>query len=322
MFENWNMKKLFIVLIVVVLAFLSIYLFIPSKINFGKVVYINTNINTANRFIADEKQWNKWWPADIKDDSDSGLIKTKMQFENKNYLYTITHKAPEGFTINVEKDHDHVTSFLQIISVGTDSVVLSWKSNLPHSINPLRKISNYLLARKMKKNMTEIVQSAKSFLESKEKVYGLRIIQEKVKDTFLISTKYIADSFPSTQTTYNIISELEQYIEVNDAAATNPPMLNVIEDQGIFTTMIAIPVNKIIRGNEKYFFKRMVAGNILVTEVKGGYYTIKEGLRQVKTYMDDRRFVAPAIPFESLVTNRSKETDTAKWVTRIYYPVI
>jgi hypothetical protein len=174
----------------------------------------------------------------------------------------------------------------------------------------------------MKKSMTEIVQSAKSFLESKEKVYGLRIIHEKVKDTFLISTKYIAASFPSTETTYNIISELEHYIEANYGAATNSPMLSVIEDKGVFTTMIAIPVNKIIRGNEKYFFKRMVAGNIIVTEVKGGYYTIKEALRQVQIYMDDRRLVAPAISFESLVTNRAKETDTTNWVTRIYYPVI
>jgi hypothetical protein len=322
MVENPDMKKLFIVLSVVALAFLSIYLFIPSKINFGKVVYINTNINIANRFIADEKQWNKWWPADIEDSSGSGPIKTKMQFENKNYLYTITRKAPEGFTITVDKDHDHITSFLQIISVSPDSVVLTWRSNLPHSINPIRKFSNYLLARKMKKNMTEIVQSAKSFLESKEQVYGLRIIHEKVKDTFLISTKYIADSFPSTETTYNIISELEHYIKVNDAAATNHPMVNVLEEKGIFTIMIAIPVNKIIRGNEKYFFKRMVAGNILVAEVKGGNHTIKEGLRQVKTYMDDSRLVAPAIPFESLITNRVKVTDTANWITRIYYPVI
>ncbi len=322
MVENPDMKKLFIVLSVVALAFLSIYLFIPSKINFGKVVYINTNINIANRFIADEKQWNKWWPADIEDSSGSGPIKTKMQFENKNYLYTITRKATEGFTITVDKDHDHITSFLQIISVSPDSVVLTWRSNLPHSINPIRKFSNYLLARKMKKNMTEIVQSAKSFLESKEQVYGLRIIHEKVKDTFLISTKYIADSFPSTETTYNIISELEHYIKVNDAAATNHPMVNVLEEKGIFTIMIAIPVNKIIRGNEKYFFKRMVAGNILVAEVKGGNHTIKEGLRQVKTYMDDSRLVAPAIPFESLITNRVKVTDTANWITRIYYPVI
>jgi len=321
MFENWDMKKMFIVLIAVVLAFLSIYLFIPSKINFGKVVYINTNINIANRFIADEKQWNKWWPADIENGSDSGLIKTKMQFEHKNYLYTITRKAPEGFTINVEKDHDHVTSFLQIISVSPDSVVLTWKSNLPHSINPLRKISNYLLARKMKKNMTEIVQSAKSFLESKEKVYGLRIIQEKVKDTLLISTKYSSGNYPSMETIYNLIKSIKEFISLNGADETNYPMLNINRQDSVFATMIAIPINKLIPENERFVIKKMIPGKILVTEVKGGIHAIEDAFIRVTNYMDDYHLAAPAIHFQSLVTDRSKEQDTSKWLTKIYFPI-
>ena len=65
----------------------------------------------------------------------------------------------------------------------------------------------------------------------------------------------------------------------------------------------------------------MVPGKILVAEVKGGAYTADEALRQLTMYMDDNHLVSPAIPFQSLVTERSKEPDTTKWITKIYFPV-
>ena len=63
-------------------------------------------------------------------------------------------------------------------------------------------------------------------------------------------------------------------------------------------------------------------GNILITEVKGGPEEIKKAYRQVELYISDFQRVAPAIPFESLVTDRRAEKDSTKWITRIYYPVM
>jgi hypothetical protein len=37
--------------------------------------------------------------------------------------------------------------------------------------------------------------------------------------------------------------------------------------------------------------------------------------------MSDYQQTAMAIPFESLVTDRSREPDTLKWITNIYVPV-
>jgi hypothetical protein len=63
-------------------------------------------------------------------------------------------------------------------------------------------------------------------------------------------------------------------------------------------------------------------GNILITEVKGGPASIKKAFNEMETYITDYRRTAPAIPFQSLITDRSKEPDTSKWVTKIYYPVM
>jgi hypothetical protein len=63
-------------------------------------------------------------------------------------------------------------------------------------------------------------------------------------------------------------------------------------------------------------------GNILVTDVNGGPSAIKYAFDRLEEYVSDTKRIPPAIPFESLITDRRKERDTSKWITRIYYPVM
>jgi hypothetical protein len=98
-------------------------------------------------------------------------------------------------------------------------------------------------------------------------------------------------------------------------------MLHITSDSGYFETMVAIPVNKVVPPKDNFLFKRMVPGKILVTEVTGGRYTTAHALKQLENYLEDNELQSPAIPFESLVTDRSRQPDTSKWVTKIYYPV-
>ena len=63
-------------------------------------------------------------------------------------------------------------------------------------------------------------------------------------------------------------------------------------------------------------------GNILITEVKGDNKEIQKAYTQIQHYISDYKRIAPAIPFESLVTDRRKQPDSSQWVTKIYYPVM
>jgi hypothetical protein len=65
----------------------------------------------------------------------------------------------------------------------------------------------------------------------------------------------------------------------------------------------------------------MVPGHFLRTEVTGGPHTIANAHRMMDQYFKDFNRVTMAIPFEYLVTDRLKEADTSKWITRVYGPV-
>jgi hypothetical protein len=65
----------------------------------------------------------------------------------------------------------------------------------------------------------------------------------------------------------------------------------------------------------------MIAGNILVAEVKGGPYTVTNAFNSLHDYVTDHDLQSPAIPFQSLITNRLQQPDSTKWITKIYYPI-
>lgn len=313
------MKKLLLVLVSICIIFLAcVYIFLPSKITFSEVYILNTKVSIANRLLLNENYWHKWWPPATTDKKN---VQDKNAFVYKNYDYSLDKKMMNAGEVSISGEHISLKSLLNIISVNSDSVVINWKSEMPATSNPLGRIKNYFHARHIKTSMTEILETFQAFLKKTENVYGLSIGQIQVKDTLLISAKFSTQQYPSTNDIYAEINSLKKYIAAEGAGETNSPMLNIIHDSTNYRTMIAIPISKVIPTKDDYEIKRMVPGKILVTEVKGGQSRAKEAMRQLTFFLSDNNISSPAMPFESLVTNRSLEPDTSKWVTKIYYPI-
>jgi hypothetical protein len=145
-----------------------------------------------------------------------------------------------------------------------------------------------------------------------------------VTDSILISTYSHSKNYPSTNFIYGLIDQLKKYIASQSAKETGFPMLNINTTDSInYLTRVAIPVNRKLPSSGNISYKWMLSGgNILVTDVKGGPSSINNAFDQVENYVNDYHHFAPAIPFQSLITDRSKEPDTSKWITIIYYPVM
>lgn len=313
------MRNLLLSLIVICALFLiSIYLFLPSKIVFSKVIVINTKINIANRFLMDESKWRKWFPSD----SVSNLPSDKNAFLYKNYFFSLEKQMMNAAAVSISGNQTLLKSQITMISLNGDSVAIEWKSEMPESFNPFKKLKYYTEAKELQNNMADILKDLQTFLSKQENVYGISLNIIISKDSTLIATKCVTANYPSTSDIYRLISNLKTYIISQEAKENNFPMLHVKKvSDTTFETMVAIPVNKHLEGNGKIFFKRFVPWKVLTAEVKGGTYTVNEALKQMEIYIADYQKEAMAIPFSSLVTDRSMEPDTLKWITRIYTPI-
>jgi effector-binding domain-containing protein len=309
------MKKIAITVFVFgILMLVSIYFSIPGNIRLSKIVAINCTTEGANRFLSQKNNWKKLWPG-------GNYHSYSDQMIYKSDTFQIINRLRNSIELLIHHHNLTLQSTIEILPLSTDSSTMEWHCTVVTGLHPLKRIERFRQARHIKRIMTEIMQAMKSFLEKKENVYGISIKEEKVKDTLLIVTKSSSNSYPTTSTIYNLIKSLKDYISSNGATETNYPMLNVTKDSGDFKIMVAIPVNTIIPQNNQFLFKRMVPGRIIVTEVKGSNYTIDKAFNELEIYLSDHNLSSPAIPFESLITDRSTESDTTKWVTKIYYPI-
>ena len=308
------MKKwiLFFCLFLLVLT-ASVYFFIPAKQNFSYATMITNTKDGTSRILLDEGKWQSWWPGKKENDT---------IYSYKNYNYRIRKIMLNSLDITVFNTTDSAKGSLQITESGINSAELIWKSTLNFSANPLERIIQFKRFYGIKSNVRNFLNDLTTYFDKQENIYGMKVVKDRVTDASLISMKQTFQHYPTTEEIYTMIQSLKDYIHKKGGEESNFPMLNVHSDgPNMYETMVAIPTKNDLPSEGKFLLKKMILGYILKAEVKGGIHTVIEGEKQLKNYVDDYKKLSPAIPFESLVTDRLQEKDTSRWITRLYYPI-
>lgn len=312
------MKKWILILIVLLgLAVGSVYVFIPARLKISQTVRIAANKEGLYRKLSNPGSWSDWWPGNKKADSTGAWELNGTRFiplEQK--MLSLSFSIKEGDT--------ETTAELTLIAIKTDSCLLHVETSIPGPANPFRRVLAYLTAVKIKEGFATILQAIDTSYSQVSKLYDYDIRKKLVVDSNLVYISTETKAIPNTEQVYAMVKKLDDFIAVKNARATGYPMLHVFTRDSIhYEVKVAIPVDRRLSDAGEIHYKWMLGGgNILVTEVKGGPEEIKKAYIQVTHYVNDYKRIAPAIPFESLVTDRTMEKDSSQWITRIYYPVI
>jgi len=316
------MKKWLIALAILILILIAfLYLFIPNVISINRDLSIKANAQGLYRKLAVNKNWGKWWPGI---DTNPAIGNLESIFYLNGHTYTITDKSISSLFISISGKDIFTKTFLHVIPLNRDSVKLIWAGEMPTSKNPFNRLQKYFKAKDIKKDIEKILDEMNFFFSKNENIYGTSIKQELVVDSILVSTYQTSVGYPTIPFIYGLIDQLKNYAQSQSAKETGYPMLNIGTTDSInFLTRVAIPVNKRLKDSGTIAYKWMLGGGkILVTEINGGLHSLKNGLREIEQYVTDHGRAAPAIPFQALLTDRRKEPDTSKWVTKIFYPVM
>ena len=308
------MKKLILIvcLFILVITFI-LYFLIPNAQNLNYQTTVGCTESAVSRYLINKNKWHLWWPGQIKDS-------TNYSYKNCNYRFGKI--LLDGIGTTVLNDKDSVKGFLKFIYFGNDSTQFQWTSNYIFSANPVKRFTQYLQLKNIANNIENLLGETKKYFEKEENIYGMKVLKQKVTESSLISVKDTFPHYPSTQEIYGMINSLKEYIRQKGGHEDSYPMLNVnTEDSIVYETMVAIPTKNDMPSEGKFHLKKMVLGNILMAEVKGGVSSVIKGEKELTNYVNDHKKTSPAIPFQSLVTNRLLESDTSKWITRLYYPI-
>ncbi len=309
------MKKYFAAFILLAIITICIFYFIiPST---KKTIYLTSTTATetsVSRQLSNKAKWPLWWPGKKIND-------TLYRFQDCNYR--IEKILLNGFETTVFNSKDSIRGFIQYSSEGTDSTKFQWTASHNFSSNPLKRVNQYVQLNNIGNSIKSLLDSMKKYFDKQENVYGFKIEKNKVTESSLISVKNVFPHYPSTQEIYKIIESLKEYIKKENGEEAGYPMLHVEKiGAAAFETMVAIPTKTVLASKDLFHLKQMVLGGaILMAQVNGGVEKIKNGEAELNNYVIDYKKLSPAISFQSLVTNRLLETDSLKWITKLYYPV-
>lgn len=312
------MKKWIIGFLVVAgIAIGSVYYFIPSSIVVSEAKEIKTFRAAVAKFLTSKEKMDQCF-AHIRKEQDS-------VFSFEGFNFSISKIIYNGNIIRITSGDFDVTGNLIPLEVTRDSTSLHWVVALPAAgNNPFTRIKQYFIAKKLKESMSGVLNIMKTYLENPVNIYGIAVKEIQLKDSLLISTRISINKEPDVNDVYQQIKKLQDYALSNNATSTDAPMLHVQQnDSTHFEFMVGLPINKPIPETNDIKIKQMPYGGAMFTaEIKGGPATIKNGLKQLAIYKDDTKRTSPAIPFELLVTDRKEESDTSKWITVLYFPVM
>jgi hypothetical protein len=309
-------KPTLFVIGILVLAFISIYFVIPQKIKTTNVVEIDaTDINVA-KFLVNKRLWNKWWPG-RHNAADS------IHFSYNGADYVLQESTNSEMKTLIKIDDIELNSQLIYATTGEGMCEVTWLTEKQSSLNPFERIAEFVKIKRHAKSMDTILAGFKKFMQNEINVYGMAIKISHVKNPIVLATTAHLNDYPAPETIYSMAISLRKQIKAQDALPLDSPMMNVHPDENDgYLIMVAIPINKIIKpGNGMVLNKLVKNANILEAEVKGGKNSIMNAFTQLKNYQKDHRLISPAMPYELLITNRLAEKDTAKWVTRVFWPI-
>lgn len=303
-----------IIIFIIVFAALGLWFFSGSRSTLNKSIRVKSTAAAANRFIADYNGLKKWWPGQAEAGSDTVL-------NYKGAIYKLAGYQFNTANIIIRKKAKDFSSIIVVVPATNDSVDIIWKAHDPKNNDFLNTITAKGITNNLEKEITELLDKLKELLQQNEKIYGLAINEVKVTDTVLLSTRFTTPHYPSPSEVYDKVYLIKNEISRLSLKQVNPVMLNARKDNTGYLVTIAIPVNKQIESKPPMEIKRMIPGKILVTQIQGGESAIQNGFAQLRLYINDHHLESPAMPFQSLITNRIEEKDTAKWITKVYYPI-
>lgn len=310
------MKRVVVILGLLILVAISILYFgISSTQSFSRSIVTGCTQQGAMRVLIAERNSKQGWPGKKLNDS-------TYLFEDLQYTTGSTMINGTGLSFL----ENGITSAGELITEETtpDSCRFTITASTKLPLNPVERVKVYFNQNHLKQTIDALLAAFESKFKDEEIIYGIKISIGRVQDSTMISTRKMMNHYPFVTEVYEMIDGITKHVQANGGETSNAPIMNVFEeDKNQFLVMVAIPTKNVVAANETYLLKRMLPnGFILMSEVTGGNYTIEQAEASMKQYVLDHHKSSPAIPFQMLLTDRRVETDTSKWKTRLYYPVM
>ncbi|HJV20043.1 MAG TPA: hypothetical protein VJ552_09225 [Sediminibacterium sp.] len=308
------MKKLLIIVVSLFVLIALVSFLLPSEQKISHSVIVDCPTEAPTRLVSNPAKWSAWWPGQQLNDS---------VWSSGQTLFQVQKILLNGFQAQTRKGRLQGFVDFNFFMAANGGTQFNINGIYRFSSNPFTKTLQYISMMDTKKTLLHFMQQVEVNFSNIEKVYGFNIERKQLVHTAYVSLKQPFDHQPSVVEIDSLVKELKQYIASQQGREMDAPIMNVYTGEtGAVEAMVAIATDRELPSTNRFLLKNMVRnGYVMVAEVKGGPQVIDSCKKELENYVLDYRKSSPAIPFQQMITDRVKEKDSSRWITRLFYPV-
>jgi hypothetical protein len=303
------MKRVFLLLLALVLAFPIVCFFIP--VTSEKRVFVASTYQNIISSTTQPKNWIKWdssvrqaWHRDS----------SACSFSNDTTHHIINIDIPEKkiritglsyllYQLEVIKNkHSSVFAFSIVPYIGNGQPRSEHNSRIIYAekTNLLYKFLPFLEGRTLGERT---ISALRSYLENNTRFYGFPIELKQITDTLFLTKK---DKLPKQELFKKLpvlFEELERNARENNClpASRNVSYSSLGHDS--LTILAGVHIDKIINGDYVYNFMQMPTGQFLaVGQFEGPFRDRSDLYSAVEKYLSDHQLVRLGVPFEKYLS--------------------
>lgn len=328
-----TIKKIFLVLLILVVAVLVTAFFLPSETKVVRSLVINSSSDDIAAKINDLHLWDEWSPwknmdsAAVYKYNDTVGVGGWMDWNGKivgSGRLTITKTTADSivyflaFREPFESQSNGSFSFTSaeggVNVTWTDIEVLSW---------PMGRIMGLFMNfdEMMGPDFEKGLQNLKKAAESSYK-YTYTVQEKDVASILIATIRNKVNTGEIGEIMGKSYGEIQAFIAKNGAKCVGSPMaITLAWDSLTWDFEAAIPIDKEIKGNDRISVKKSYEGKAVWVTYTGPYENTFQAYTDLDQYMKEKGLTQAGGPWEVYLTDPGTEPDSTKWVTEIYFPV-
>jgi effector-binding domain-containing protein len=323
----------------VIILLLIISFFLKRKVYIEGSVIINTPTEVIFEEVNTLKNWEKWSPWHQKDPNmtivyegpESG-VKAKFSWESKNTklgkgILIITDVKPNeliAMELKFGNLKPAVTAFA--FEKNEKGTKVTWSINIDMGKNnPIGKYKSLFVEKRVGKDIEKGLASLKEIVEKKPKKTSdeaMKVIPTTVNQQDLLMVHIKCSEKEISKNLGEAYGKISAYAAKNNTHQNNAPLAIYYHwENDAFDFDAAIPVDKKVPGVDEIKAGEIKAGNAVMVNYYGPYEGTGKAHNLIKDWLKSNNKKASGAPWEVYLTDPGTEKDTAKWLTRVYYPV-
>jgi effector-binding domain-containing protein/uncharacterized protein YndB with AHSA1/START domain len=327
-------KWFLIILAVIVVLVLAVAAFLPSSYKVERTEIINSDPENVFSLITDLKQWDKWSPWKAMDTAAvyayNDTIGTGAEM---SWTGEVVGSGKLRITSVTDTSVTYILTFIEpwesssegvfVIKGKGDSTLVSWSDNGKLAFPVERLMTVFMNFEEMLGPDFEKGLAALSKAINDNKWVYTYEIHEKNMEPFGIAV--IRDTITMDEigkTLGENYGEIMDVLKKQKVECTGPPMaISMAWEPTRWDFEAALPVSKEIKPSGRVSYKQSYAGKVIYVVYTGPYEKTEKAYLDLDNYVKENKLEEAGGPWEVYITDPATESDPAKWVTEIYFPV-